>query len=96
MYIQVCLIHDSEGCYQHCSDCVENVFSLGGLGCRWGPGDVDVCPNGRVGTVVARCGVGREGYVESPCRGVGAEMEQLFNSHGSVRVEITCLCQNRR
>jgi hypothetical protein len=42
------------------SDCVENVFSLGGLGCRWGPGDVDVCSDGGVGTVVARCGIRRE------------------------------------
>ncbi len=42
------------------SDCVENVFSLGGLGCRWGPGDVDICSDGGVGTVVARCGIRRE------------------------------------
>ncbi len=42
------------------SDCVENVFSLGGLGCRWGPGDVDVCSDGGVGTVVARCGIETE------------------------------------
>ncbi len=72
------------------SDCVENVFSLGGLGCRWGPGDVDVCPDGVVGTVVARCGITREQYVEWLCCGVGAEMEQWFDSHGSVRIEITC------
>ncbi len=42
------------------SDCVENVFSLGGLGCRWGAVDVDVCSDGGVGTVVARCGIRRE------------------------------------
>ncbi len=42
------------------SDCIDNVFSLGGLGCRWGTGDVDVCSDGGVGTVVARCGIGRE------------------------------------
>ncbi len=42
------------------SDCVGNVFSLGGLGCRWGPGDVDVCSDGEVGTIVARSGIGRE------------------------------------
>jgi hypothetical protein len=59
------------------SDCVENVFSLGGLGCRWGPGDVDVCPDCGVGTVVARCGIGREQYVKRSCRGVGAEVEQV-------------------
>ncbi len=42
------------------SDCVENVFSLGNFGCRWGPGDVDVCSDGGVGTVVTRCGIRRE------------------------------------
>jgi hypothetical protein len=79
------------------SDCVEDVFSLGRLGCRWGPGDVDVCSDGGVGTaVVARCGIGRERYVERSCSRVGAEMEQWFDSHGSVRVEIACLCQYRR
>ena len=36
------------------SDCVENVFRLVGLGCRWGPCDVDVCPaNSGVWAVVA-------------------------------------------
>ena len=37
------------------SDCVENVFSvrLVGLGARRGPGDVDVCPNSGVWTIVA-------------------------------------------
>ncbi len=78
------------------SDCVENVFSLGGHGCRWGPGDIDVCPNGGVGTVLARCGIGREQYVERSCHGVRAEMEQWFKSNWSVRVEITCLRQNSR
>jgi hypothetical protein len=42
------------------SDCIVNVFILGGLGCRWGPGDVDVCSDGVVRTVVARCRIGRE------------------------------------
>ncbi len=78
------------------SDCVENVFRLGGLECRWEPGDVDVCPNGGVGTVVVRCGIRRERYVKRLCCGVRAEMGQWFDSHGSVRVEIICLCQNRR
>ncbi len=78
------------------SDCVENVFSLGGLGCSWGHGDVDAYSNGGVGTVVVRCGIRGERYVERSCCGVRAEMEQWFDSHGSVGVEITCLCQNRR
>ena len=36
------------------SHSVENVFSvrLVGLGCRWGPSDVDVCPNSGVWAVV--------------------------------------------
>ncbi len=44
------------------SDCFENVFSvrLVGLGCRRGPGDVDVCPNSGVWAVVACCVIGRE------------------------------------
>jgi hypothetical protein len=53
------------------SDCIENVFRLGGLGCRWGLGDVDVCPNGGVGAIVARCGIGRELYVKRLFCGVG-------------------------
>jgi hypothetical protein len=43
-------------CVCNGSDCVENVFSvrLVGLGCRWGPCDVDVCPaNSGVWAVVA-------------------------------------------
>ena len=68
------------------SDCIENVFRLVGLGCRRGPGDVDVCPNGDVWAIVARCGIRREQYVEWSCHGVGAEMEQWFDSHGHVRV----------
>ena len=64
------------------SDCIENDFRLVGLGCRWGPGDVDVCPNGGVWAVVTRCGIGIERYVEGSCRGVGAEMEQWFIRHG--------------
>jgi hypothetical protein len=41
------------------SDSVENVFRvrLVGPGGRWGPGDVDVCPNGGVWAMVACCGV---------------------------------------
>ncbi len=78
------------------NDCVENVFSLGSLVCRWGTVNVDVCPGGGVGTVVARSGIGRERNVKRSCHGVRAEMEQWFDSHGSVRVEITCLCQNKR
>ena len=78
------------------SDCVENVNRLGGLGWRRGAGDVDVCPNGGVGAVVARFGIAREQYVKWSCRGVGLEMEQLFHRYGSVRVEITGLCQDRR
>jgi hypothetical protein len=74
------------------SVCVENVFRLGGLGYRRGPGDVDVCPNGGIGAVGARCWVGRERYVEWPCRRVGSDMEHWFNSHGGVRVEIIGLC----
>ena len=42
------------------SDCVENVFRLVFLGCRWGSGDVDVCPNSGVWAVVADCRIGRE------------------------------------
>ncbi len=71
------------------SDCVENVFRLGGLGYMQGPGDVDVYPNGGVGAEVARCWVGREKYVKWLYRRVGLEMEQWFDSHGGVRVEIT-------
>jgi hypothetical protein len=57
------------------SDCVEKVFSLGGLGCRWGLGDVDVYSDGGVGTGVARCVIRRELYVKRLCCGVGVEME---------------------
>ena len=41
------------------SDFVEDVFSvrLVGLGCRWGSGDMDVCPNGCVRAVVVCRGV---------------------------------------
>ena len=37
------------------SDFVENVFSVSlvGLGGRWGPGNVDVCPNCGVWAMVA-------------------------------------------
>jgi hypothetical protein len=44
------------------SDCIDNVFRLVGLGCRRGPGDVDVCPDSGVWAVVvvARCGIRRE------------------------------------
>ena len=36
------------------SDFVEGAFSVSlvGLGCRWGSGDFDVCPNGCVAVVV--------------------------------------------
>ena len=86
-FIKVYLDCDAKGCYL---DSGENVFRLGGLECRWEPGDVDVCPNGGVGTVVVRCGIRRERYVKRLCCGVRAEMEQWFDSHGSVRIEITC------
>ena len=44
------------------SDFVEDVFSvrLVGLGCRWGSGDVDICPNSCVRAVVVCRGVRRE------------------------------------
>jgi len=44
------------------SDYVEDVFSvrLVGLGCRWWSGDIDVCPNSCVRTVVVCRGVRRE------------------------------------
>ena len=78
------------------SDCIENVFRLVGLRCRWGPNNVDVCSDGGVWAVVARCGVGGEQNVKWSCCGVGVEMEQWFNCHGCVRVEVPGLCKNRR
>ncbi len=57
------------------SDCIENVFRLVGLGCRRGPSNVDVCSDGGVWGVVARCGVRGEQNVKWSCCGVGVEME---------------------
>ncbi len=78
------------------SDCIENVFRLVGLGCRRGPSNVDVCSDGGVWAVVARCGVRGEQNVKWSCCGVGVEMEQWFDCHGHIRVEVPGLCQNGR
>ncbi len=78
------------------SDCIENFFGLLGLGCRWGPGDVDICPDGGAWAVGARCGIRREQYVKESCRGVGVGMEQWFDSHGCGWVKVSGLCKNGR
>ncbi len=78
------------------SDCIENDFRLVGLGCRRGPSNVDVCSDGGVWAVVARCGVRGERNVKWSCCGVRVEMEQWFDCHGRVRVEVPGLCQNGR
>ncbi len=58
------------------SDCIDNVFRLVGLGCRRGPSNVDVCSDGGVWAVAARCGVRGEQKVKWSCCGVGVEIEQ--------------------
>ena len=77
------------------SDCAENVFRLVGLGCKRGPGDVDVHLDGGVWALVARCGIRRDQYVKGSCRGVRAEMEQWFDCHGRGWVYVSSLCKNR-